>query len=223
MKKCITIVLAAALMVSFAACGVKIKLNTNTNDNQAAESALNDVVNEIQKQDNEGAWDDLVNEIKQNAEEAGGEMGYVGDEAAGLAGVNLDNYAQVSKEIFGLDTTGENGVTVSKVESYNGVNDLHIYYDIPAGTDAKALLQVFFDRCLTVSPEGVFQQDIDYDTFVIKRGTAYTQFEEFYEAEAFPMENFLSAMWIYDNGSHGVQAAFTLEDEKADISLVLLN
>ncbi len=220
MKKLFALLLTLIMVLSLSACGLS---NLIPGGKKATEeSKVKEAIEDIEASNpgvkvNEDALNELVDDIK----EADGGHGYTGSDGAALADVNADNYTQVALDVFGIEVSEADGWTLSSASSPNGVNNLTI--SATNANDGKAIMQTYFDRCLKICPDGVFQQNIDWDTFVISKGTLFTSFDDYYASEAMEMENFCNGMWLYDFNGHGVQFSYTYEDGRVDLSLTLMS
>lgn len=165
--------------------------------------------------------EDSMNKLIEDAQGSGGEHGYTGKDGAALKSVDEKSFSAVVKEVYGLELSEADGWTVTKVESINGINDLGITAKLKDADTAKAMMQLYFERCLSVGK--VFKENINWDTFKISRGERFESFDEFCAAEDIG-ESTASAFgsWIYDNGDKGVQFTFYASDGEMDINLVLL-
>ncbi|MDO4540579.1 MAG: hypothetical protein Q4B48_05720 [Syntrophomonadaceae bacterium] len=152
-----------------------------------------------------------------------GEMqGYTGGEGASLADVDEDNYAEVAQELFGIDVAAEDGWSVTKVESPNKVNNLTLAFAIPEDADGKALVKKYFDATLAIAEGGNFTQEVNWDTMSVSQGESYTDFDAFFAAEVTNIDDFFSAMWLYDFDGKSVQCSVSTETGTLELSLTLL-
>ena len=156
------------------------------------------------------------------SQESGEMQGYSGNDGASLKDVSEKNYVKVAQSLFGVDLTPEEGWTVKEVKSYNGVNDLNVKFTIPEATNSKEVIKTYFEKTLKLTGGNIYAQDINWDTMSVSKGESYDDFESFSSAEVTTIDNFSSAMWIYDFDSKSVQFSVTAEAPTVELSITLL-
>lgn len=159
MKKIVIVAMAAAMCVFAVSCGNN-KSNKDNGGNGAAES--------------------LAKEIAENTPE-GAIVGYTGDAAADLKKLDATNYQSIVKGIFGVDVTPQEGWTVYKAKSPNGVNNADIIFTKEGDIEEQEVKRAFVNQLLEVSEDGVYTLNIDFDTFAISKGDKIESFEDFVE------------------------------------------
>ncbi len=237
MKKTIALIIILAMVIPFAACQSRSEMLGNAlNDalNDALGDALGDAMQDadnIQNGDNTDNEDNEDNNANSDQNTEGDQntdsdsmQGYAGSDALELSNINSDNYIAIAKEIFGFDMTPGDGWTLGEASSPNGVNNLSASFTIPTDLDVNATLEAYFNQCLAISSEGVFAQDINWDTLSVSKGEAYADFESFFDAEGTAIMDFYSVMWIYDFGGKSIQFSSTIELDigALDLSFTLL-
>lgn len=164
---------------------------------------------------------DALNELIDDISNSGGERGYVGNEGAALKTVDESNFPEVAKAVYGIDVSEGDGWTILDAESVNGVNDLGINATLSGSATPIELMQLYFERCLSIGD--VFTEEINWDTFVLSKGTKLNSFEEFCTEEAIDTtSSYASGSWIYDYNGRGVQCTFYVSDSAMSLTFVLL-
>jgi len=196
MKKMLAWILVVAMLLSMAACGGEETPSGNQGGSQ-------------QQQQGGNQGDSQNND--QGSSQSGNQGGSQGSTQSGgsLGSVTVDNAAKTSEEIFGAAVTAPAGWTITEAYSPNGVNNLTVKMTSSGESDGKAIIQEYFDKTLALG--GVYQMKIDWDTLAISKGTQYTDFETFCNAEVTNFDTFYSALWLYDFGSKCVEFSISLD------------
>ncbi|MBP1552430.1 MAG: hypothetical protein J6C04_09140, partial [Oscillospiraceae bacterium] len=181
MKKLLAILISLSLFISLTACG----------GSTPAENG------------GEGAKPNTQT-TQQGGSENSGQNG--GAASADISSVSVENYAEIVKKAFGIEIVLDDGWTVTKASSPNGVNNVDLVFTIPAGTDGEAEIEKYFNQAVKLS--GVWAHEIDWDTFAISKGTQYTDFADFYTNENEGYGDFYSVMWLYDYNGKNVQFSY---------------
>ena len=191
MKKLLAILISLSLFISLTACG----------GSTPAENG------------GEGAKPNTQT-TQQGGSENSGQNG--GAASADIGSVSVENYAEIVKKAFGIEIVLDDGWTVTKASSPNGVNNIIVTLTAPADTDGKAEIEKYFNQCINLG--GVWQQKIDWDTLAISKGTQYTDYEEFYSTEVTDFLGLYSAMWLYDFGGKNVQFSYAQDENIVELS-----
>ncbi len=133
-----------------------------------------------------------------------------------IGSTSVENYKEVVKQAFGIDIQTTDGWTITKATSPNGVNNVDLMFTVPADIDSKAEIEKYFNQTLKLG--GVWQQNINWDTFAISKGTQYTDYEVFYSEEVTEFMELYQAMWLYDFGGKTVQFSYTQDENVLQMS-----
>ena len=134
-----------------------------------------------------------------------------------IANISDSNYEAVLKDAFGLEMSKELKFTITKATSPNKVNNVDIQYTYDEEINGKEIIESYFNECLKIG--GVYQQNIDWDTLAISKGTSYTDFETCFNSEATYFDSFYSVMWLYDYKDKHVQFSLNIDGQNAELSL----
>lgn len=139
-----------------------------------------------------------------------------------LKDVTAANYTKIAKNIFGVELDNTTGWTLKEAKSPNKVNNLNISWNISSGSDAKTILENYFNKCKALSKDGVYSQGINESYTAVVKKNKYDTFESFFTKEGKIIGDYYSVMWIYDNNGKNVQFGLTITESSADMSFVLL-
>lgn len=139
-----------------------------------------------------------------------------------LSNVTDSNYKKIVKNIFGIDIKDQNGWTLKKAESPNKVNNISVDWTISSETDAKAILEEYFNECKSLSKDGVYSQGFNENYTGVVKKDKYDTFAAFIEKELTNFGDYYQVIWIYDNNGKSIQFSMDIDKEKAHISFVLL-
>ena len=199
MKKMLAWILVVTMLLSMAACGGV----TNSGGNQGGSQQQQQGGNQGDSQGNNQGESQSGNQGNSQSGNQGSSQS-----SGSLGDVTVDNVVKTSEEIFGAAVTAPAGWTITEAYSPNGVNNLTVKMSGSA-TDGKAIIQEYFDKTLALG--GVYQMKIDWDTLAISKGTQYTDFETFWNAEVTAFDGFYSALWLYDFGSKCVEFSISMD------------
>ena len=143
------------------------------------------------------------------------------DGANDLKNVTEKNYKAIAKSIFGVEIKDVSGWTLKEATSINKVNNFTIEYTVSNGETAKTVIEYYFNKCKSVSSDGIYSQGFGENYTVVKK-TKYDDFESFYTAEATIIDPLYQGSWIYDNNGKSIQFIISINSTKADITFTLL-
>lgn len=169
-----------------------------------------------------GCGKDETDNKKNNNQSSNGEYHGNTEGSKDLKNVSNSNYKDVSKNVFGIKLKDTSGWVIKKAESLNGVNDLSLNYTVENGEDVKTILEYYYNECKSVSKDGIYEIEVNYDNYSVGKGTKFDNFESYYKTIT-NIGTLYQGKWIYDNNGKGVQIAISINETYATISLVLLS
>ena len=138
-----------------------------------------------------------------------------------LKNVTNSNYKNVAKNVFGITVSDNTGWILKSASSPNKVNNLVIEYTIQDGNDAKAILEDYFNKCSSVSNDGIYSTEYDGNYSIVKK-EKYDDFATYFENDGTNMDPLFQSMWIYDNNGKSIQLTISINATKASITFGLL-
>lgn len=138
-----------------------------------------------------------------------------------LKNVTNSNYKNVAKNVFGINLSDNTGWTLNSASSPNKVNNLVIEYTVKNGSDAKTILEDYFNKCKSVSTDGIYSTEYDGNYSIVKKDK-FDDFATFFEKEGTDMNPLYQTMWIYDNNGKSIQLTISINESIARITFGLL-
>lgn len=132
-----------------------------------------------------------------------------------LQEVSEKDFDKVSEEVFGVAIENEDW-EVKEATSPNGVNNLTVTFEANEDVDGVEIIKKYFEETKAVGK--VYGQEIDWDTLAVSKGTEYTDFETFYDAEVTAFDGLYSTIWLYDYDDRCVQFSVMIDGGNIEIS-----
>ena len=132
-----------------------------------------------------------------------------------LENVTEDNYAQVMKEVFGIEPIYGEDWTIKEVRSPNKVNNFRVNYKTPYDINTDEWREKYFNATLAVSTDGINGIKMNMDTGALSKGEKVDSYAA-YKAGDF------NGWYYYFNGKQ-IQANISIYAGDALIMFTITN